>query len=86
MKKILLGLVLGIAAMLAALGLHVVRDSGGTFVVPKETLTIEFTYVDSRSYGVAEFLKLPPVVKKALTERKGKQIQGEVQEALDGLR
>lgn len=86
MKKILFGVLVGAAAVLAVLGVHVVRDSQGTFVVGKQTWTLERTYVDARSLGVGDFLKLPAPVRQQLASRKAAAVRGKVEGALEGLR
>ena len=86
MKKLILGVLLGAAAVFAALGVHIVRDSGGIFLVPKASWTLEHSYVDTSSYGVAEFLELPKPVQQKLAARKAAAVKGEVDKALDGLR
>jgi hypothetical protein len=86
MKKLILGVFLGAALVLGALGIHVVRDSRGTFVVPKAEWSLDHTYVDSRALGMAEFLKLPGPVQKELASRKAHAVQGQIEESLEGLR
>ena len=59
MMWVLTGLVLGGGLMWGALKYHVLRTSEGLKLVPKRNTTLADTYLDVRSWGLAEWSQHP---------------------------
>lgn len=60
---------------LAAAALHVVNAPGRLIVVPKDHLSFDETYVDTRAWKIEDVSKHPAIVKRLLAREKADALQ-----------
>ncbi len=88
-KYLLLGMILGGAAVFAALKYHVLRTASGFEVVPKVEASLSDTYVDVREFGAGDWTEHEQLVAAILRADREDILQNaavdQLRQTVDGL-
>lgn len=82
-KYLVLGIVLGGAAVAGALQYHLLQTTEGMVLVPKTDSTLSDTYVDIRDFGVSEWNEHRNIVDALLKADRQDVLKGS---AVDGIK
>jgi len=78
----LMGMVAGGVLLYSALHYHLIRANDGLHLVPKLDQKLAATYVDIRSFTVADWTKHPEVAAALMKANQGQLMQGSATDAL----
>jgi len=78
----ILGMITGGAVLYAALHYHLIRASDGLHLVAKTKPQITATYVDIRSFRVADWTQHPALLQALLNANKPDLVEGAASDAL----
>jgi hypothetical protein len=82
----LCGMITGAALLFGALNYHVIRADDGLHFVPKPVAQLEATYVDIRSFTVADWAQYPDLAVALINDDQRDLVEGAASDAVrDGI-